>query len=364
MPNPLKENKLKSCRMSVKPFVFNIPSISAVSIRFIILLSLQLVMLAATKSYSALIVILATLIGSLAASAINYFVNKEPAYNFMNIVIQGLFIGLLLPESFPPFTAFFISLATITVARCVVFKGINSWLNIASIAIIIAWYIGRNYFPEFQVSTGIINLRNSSVYLIENGTFPIYSFDNSATQFLNKFIFNLFKVNIPEGFISLLWDSHSVIPAFRFNILTILSSILIFSDNAFSLIIPSVFLFVYALLVRLFVPFLFGGNLNQGDILLALLTSGVLFCSVFLLQWYGTIPVTVPGKFVLGFVSGVAAFIIIGCGTSPVGMVYTVLFTNIASMVIRVFEEKYNEKVTAKVLSKYNAQISADNGAN
>lgn len=363
MSNSSKEKKLKSGRISVKPFVYNIPSISSVSIRFIILLSLQIIMLGVTKSYSALIVILATLLGALAASAVNYFISKEPLFNIMNIAIQGLLVGLLLPEQFPPFTAFVISFSTIVVSRCIVFKGINNWLNTATIAVIIAWFVGRNYFPNFEVSSGLLSLRNTSVYLLENGTFPIYSFDSSITSFLNKYIFDFFKITIPEGFISLFWDSHSIIPAFRFNLLTIISSIIIFSDNAFSLIIPSIFLLVYATLVRLFVPFLFGGNFNQGDIILALLTSGVLFCCVFLIQWYGTIPVTVQGKILLGVLSGFTAFLIIGCGTSPVGMVYTVLLSNIISMVIRVFEERHNELVTGKVITKYSAKITAEQEA-
>lgn len=363
MKNLTKEKKLKSGSISVMPFVYNIPSISSVSIRFIILLSLQIVMLALSKSYNALFVILATLLGASFASVINYFVSKEPFYNIMNITIQGLLIGLLLPETFPPFTAFVISLATITVSRCLVFKGINSWLNTATIAVIIAWFVGRNYFPSFAVNKEILGLRNTSVYLLENGTFPIYSFDSSITSFLNKYVFDFFKVTIPDGFISLFWDSHSIIPAFRFNLLTIISSIILFSDNSFSLIIPSVFLIVYSIFVRLFVPYLFGGNFNQGDILLALLSSGVLFCCVFLIQWYGTIPVSVLGKFFLGFSSGLLAFIIIGCGTSPVGMVYTVLFTNLLSMIIRVFEEKHNELITGKVITKYSAKITAEKEA-
>ena len=363
MNNSIKEKKLKNGRISVKPFVYNIPSISSVSIRFIILLSLQIIMLGITKSYSALLVILASLLGALAASAINYFVSKEPVFNIMNIAIQGLFIGLLLPEKFPPFTAFVISFTTIAISRCIVFKGVNSWINTATVAVIIAWFVGRAYFPDFAVNNEILSYRNTSVYLLENGTFPIYSFDTSITAFLNKYVFDYFKVNIPEGFISLIWDSHSIIPAFRFNLLTIISSIIIFSDNAFSLIIPSVFLFVYATLVRLFVPYLFGGNFNQGDIILALLTSGILFCSVFLIQWYGTIPVTVAGKFILGFFAGITAFVIVGCGTSPVGMVYTVLITNICSMLIRIFEEKQNEMITGRVVSKYSAKMTAEKEA-
>ena len=359
-----KEKRLKSGRISVKPFVYQIPSISAVSIRFIILLSIQIIMLALTKSYSALIVTLAAFIGAIAAATVNHFVNKEQVYNFMNIAIQGIFIGLLLPESFPPFTAFIISFATIVISRCIVFKSVNNWLNISTVGIIIAWYVGKIYFPSFEVTSSLLSLRNTSTYLIENGNFPIYSFDSSITSWVNRYIFNFFKVNIPEGYISLLWDTHSTIPAFRFNVITIISAIIIFSDNAFSIVIPSLFLFVYGLLVRLFVPFLFGGYFNQGDIILALLTSGMLFCAVFLIQWYGTIPVTYPGKVVLGIASGICAFYFVGCGTSPIGMAYTVLVTNIFSMIIRVFEEKHNEFTTGKVVTKYSAKIPLEQEGN
>ena len=144
MNNSIKEKKLKSGRISVKPFVYNIPSISSVSIRFIILLFLQILMLAATKSYSAIFVVIAAFTGSLAAAAVNYFILKEPLFNIMNISIQGLLIGLLLPENFPVFTVFVISFTTITISRCIVFKGINSWLNTSAIAS--SWPDGSNCF--------------------------------------------------------------------------------------------------------------------------------------------------------------------------------------------------------------------------
>ena len=114
------------------------------------------------------------------------------------------------------------------------------------------------------------------------------------------------------------------------------------------------------MLVRIFVPYLFGGELNQGDIILALLTSGILFCVVFLIQWYGTTPVTVPGKIILGVLSGIIAFGIIGCGTSPVGMVYTIICSNIICMIIRIFEEKKNDIDTGKVIAKMTAKLEAE----
>lgn len=362
MNKKYKEKKLKNSRISVKPFVYSIPSISSVSLKILILLSIQILMLILSGSINALFVILTTLAGALLAALINYKIKKEPLYNVMTIAIQGILFGMLLPETYPLLTAFIISFFSIIIARTIVFKGINGWTNVPAVAVVIAWYIGSNYFPQFAVNSEILTLRNSSVYLIQNGYFPIYSFDSPITAFLNKYIFSLAKVTIPEGFVSLIWDSHSIIPAFRFNFLTIISSIIIFSDNSFSLIIPSVFLSVYAVLVRLLAPFLFGGSFNQGDIILALLTSGMLFYSVFLIQMYGTTPITVAGKIVLAFLSGIIAFLIIGCGTSPIGMAYTIICQNIICMVIRIFEEKENELTTGKVVTKYSAKIALEKG--
>ena len=93
----------------------------------------------------------------------------------------------------------------------------------------------------------------------------------------------------------MLWDTHSIIPAFRFNLLTIIASIVLFSDNSFSLLIPSIFLLIYALLVRMFFPYMAGGDFNQGDIVLAILTSGTLFVAVFMILLFGTHPMTIIG---------------------------------------------------------------------
>ena len=321
-------------------------------------------MLILTGSFNAFLIVMVSLFASIAAGVVNYYVRKEAFYNIMNIAIQGIFIGLLLPGSYPPVTAFVISFTTILISRSLIFKGINSWINAPAIAVIIAWFVGNSYFPKFAVTSELLSLRNSSVYLIQSGYFPTLSFDSPVTAFLNKYIFSKANVTVPEGFISLLWDNNSVIPAFRFNILTIISSIILFADSSFSVIIPSTFLTVYTILVRIFVPYIFGGSFNQGDMLLALLTSGVLFYSVFLIQWYGTAPITVFGKTIQGILTGIIGFAIIGCGTSPIGMAYTIICSNIICMVIQLFEEKKNDFYTGKVITKYSAKLVAETGDN
>lgn len=353
----MKENsleyKLKSTGAAVRPFIYDRPSVSSVCIKILVLLFVQIVMLFVTKSYKALCVVGVSLLGSICAAIINKYINHEEKYHAYTTIIQGIMIGMFLPQSYPLIPVFFISFFCLFVSRVNIFRSINSWINSAALAVVIAWFIGHNFFPDFLVTNDIIPLKNPSLYLIQNHTFPIYEFDSSITAFLNNSVFKYFKVSIPEGYVSLLWDTNSVIPAFRFNLLTIISSIVIFSDNSFSGIIPTTFLLVFGLLVRIFVPFISGGALNQGDIILAFLTSGTLFCVVFMIQWYGTTPLSVLGKIIFGVFAGILAFITSGCGTSPIGMVYTVLISNIFSLMIRVLEEINNRAMVARNNAKY-----------
>ena len=345
--------KLQKKMQNINPLFFIRPSIYAVNIRFLFLLALQYAMLLVTKSYDAAIVIGSSTLGGIAAASINFLIFHEKPFHFLNIILQGMVIGFLLPQEYPVVIVFFITFFTLVISRCVLFKSINCWINVCCVAVLIELFIGRRFFPQFIITSDLVPLKNSSVYLIQNGSFPIYSFDSTITNFLNTKLFSFFKVTVPEGFVSLFWDTHSSIPAFRFNLLTIISSIIIFSDNAFSGIIPSLMLIVYGILVRLFAPMIFGGDFNQGDILLAFLTGGTLFCSVFLIQWYGTVPIYLGGKILLGVLAGIIAFLIMGVGTSPIGIIYTVLITNFANIFIRAIQE--DKKINKNLILKKSA---------
>lgn len=354
MKNQNKIEKLNNKAAQVKPFIYKKPSISEISTRMLILLSIQIIMLIVTKSYQSLIVAAVAIIGAVAAASLDFALTKRRLYTSITLLVQGIMIGLLLPESYPPVTVFFLSFAVLFVFKYFCSNSENTWINMVAIAIVIAWFIGRKFFPSFLVTKSMLSLKNPSQLLIQNGTFQVYGFDSAITNFLNTHILNYLKVSLPEGYISLMWDSHSVIPAFRFNIITIVSAVFLFADGAFSLIISGMYLLVYAVLVRLFVPFLNGGFFNSGDVLLALFTSGTLFCATFVLQWVGTTPMTIVGKIIYGILAGIIAFLIVGCGTSPVEMVYMVLICNILNLVINVAEENYTKRALERVVNKAN----------
>ncbi|MBR6341743.1 MAG: RnfABCDGE type electron transport complex subunit D [Treponema sp.] len=354
-----KKDKLQNKQVSLKPYVYEKPSISAVSIKIIILLSLQIIMLFLTKSYNAVIVVMCSTIGALMASLIHFFLFKKNNFLSLTNVIQGMSIGMLLPQTYPPLTVLFISFVTLIIFKYIFENSENFWINIISVSVLIAYFIGKSYFPDFLITSDMFKLKNPSVTLINNGVFPIYDFDSAISGFLNANLFDKIKVSIPQGLISMLWDTQSIIPAFRFNLLTIIASIVLFSDNSFSILIPSIFLLVYAALVRMFFPFISGGEFNQGDIVLAIFTSGTLFVAVFMIQWFGTHPMTVIGKVLYAAFGGILAFFIAGCGTSPIGMVYVVIICNVLNLLIRQIEESHMNAKIHKIANGSEEAVNA-----
>lgn len=344
--------KIKKTPVLLKPYFFNKPSYSAVSIRVLIMLTIQIAMLIFTKSYSALCVVGAALAGSLCTCIINYASKKTQLFTNIPIISQGIFIGMLMPQTFPPFTVFLLSFFVLTIEKVIFETKTQSWINVICVAVVLASFIGTSYFPGFEVTKDILSIKNPSVLLIKSGNFTVFDFDITLSHILNSTILYWFKVTLPEGVLSLLWDSQSVIPAFRFTFITIISSIFLYADDSSSSVIPSIFLIVFGLLVRFLLPVMTGGPLAQGDLILALCTSGTLFFAVFLLQWYGTIPVTNAGKIIYGICCGIIAFFIMGCGTSSVGMCYTILICNVINLIIRVIEEKQDEIKVNKLVSK------------
>ncbi|WP_294429964.1 RnfABCDGE type electron transport complex subunit D [uncultured Treponema sp.] len=334
----------------LSPFVYLKPSIRSEAYTVLFLLLLQVAMLFVTRSFSSLIIILAALIASYAGEFINAEKNYRDSLTVITSTIRALAIGLMLPAGFPPLAVFFITFFVVFLNKHTLGGFANSWINPVAITVAICWIIGMNFFPVVSISEPALQSRNIALTLIQNGTFPMNSFDVPVTNFLNRRLFSFFGVSIPEGYFSLFWDSHSLIPAFRFNLLTILSSIVLLGTDVLNPIIPTVFIFTYAVLVKLLAPLFYNGFFLHGDVLLALLSSGTLFGTFFLLSWHGTTPYSNRGKWFYGFFAGCLAFFILGIGLSPVGFAFIILVTNIFSLVIQEIENRFIRDYTNSVL--------------
>lgn len=331
-------------KVTLKPFSYLKPSLNSMLIAFVIVLLPQIIMLAITGSYKSLIIIVCSILGAVVSNFLYAFFKKVSNFSYLSSLVQGIVIGMLLPYSYNPVAVFFITAASIFLSKYIFGGFASCWANPAAVTIAVSYFLNVTVFGDYLVTSADLQTRNAALSLINSGAIPLVSVDANITAFLNSSVFSLFKVSIPDGYVSLFWDTHSIIPAFRFNLITLVSSIVLLSLDMVDFIIPACFLLVYSLLVKFLGPVFVGGIAGQGDVILSLLTSGTLFCTLFILQWFGSTPISKIGKMIYGILAGLFAFLIVGFGTSPVGYVFTVLVMNCLSPVIQVVENKIIRK--------------------
>ena len=356
-----KEHLYSSVFLS--PFSYLRPSVRTEAYVVLTLLLFQVAMLFITRSFDSLIIIASSLLSSYVVDFVNKEKNYKNSFAIIASSIRGLIIGLMLPASFPPVAVFFLSLVILLINKHALGGFANSWVNPIAVTVAVCWIIGMKFFPEVSLSADALQSKNIALSLIHDGTIPMNSFDVTVTNFLNRRLFSLFGVAIPEGYFSFLWDSHSTIPAFRFNLLTLLSSIVLLSTDVLNPIIPAVFIFTYGILVKFLAPFFYNGIPMQGDVILALFSSGTLFSTFFLLQWHGTAPFTNRGKWVFAIFAGVLAFFILGIGLSPSGFAFLILITNVMSILIQSIENHFLREYTSSVLMQQVREIKDGSNA-
>lgn len=310
----------------------------------------QIAMLFASASYRSLLLVLASVLGALTSECRNYFRKKNVSLSAAYALLSGTLVGLFLPPEFPILSAFFTTFLFLYTAKNIFGNSGVSWVNPVALSVIGAWFVGHLFFGGFTISGADLLSKNPSLNLID-GALLTNGVDEKITLFLNDSIFSLFDVSIPNGYVSLFWDNHAAIPAFRFAFWTLLASLFLFSFDFINIEIPAMFLLVYCLLVRFVSPLFTGGGPREGDLLLALLSSGILFSSIFLIYWPGTVPFSLVGKIFYGIFGGVLAFIFCGTGTSPIGAVATVLFMNIISPALQTIETKSLRKRLSSLLA-------------
>jgi electron transport complex protein RnfD len=263
---------------------------------------------------------------------------------------------MFVPEGYSLFSLFFITLISLFVFSYMFGGFAQSWGNPIAITVILLYLIGTQFFPDFTVTASHLQNPNLGQQLVNEGLIPKINLDESITNFLNGNLFRYAGVALPEGYVSIFWDTGSLIPAFRFNLLTIFAIIVLLAFGGIKWIIPSVFIFVYGLLVRIFGLFPYGGILNQGDILLAIFSSGTMVVAFLLLQWPGTTPLTIVGKVIYGVLAGVFAFLIMGAGTSPIGAMFVILLSNLISPLIQLLEDLIYQQILKAKGKKYDFQ--------
>lgn len=334
--------------VSVSPFSYLTPSVTNMSVTILAVLSPQVLMLFLTKSFSSLIVIVLCIVSSVCAELLCNILRRKFTLFDLTAVVQGLCIGFFTPSTYPLIPLCILVFLSLIIIKYVFGGSSHSWANPIAYSVIILYFLGTSFFPSMPFDKDMIETGSSIQVLLQNNQLPLFTFDQKLSAWLNTYIFSHIGAEIPQGYLSLMWDTRSVIPAFRFGFLTLFGSLFLFSFRMLRHSIPFSFVITYGLLIRLFLLTPINGSIGQGDILLALFSGGSLFIAFFLLDWYGTTPLSKIGKIFYGIVSGIVAFLILGCGSTSIGAMFTVLSVNIISPCIQIIEEKIYEYFVVK----------------
>lgn len=102
---------------------------------------------------------------------------------------------------------------------------------------------------------------------------------------------------------------------------------------------------VGTVVIGTFISSLCGGAGLAGagaDVLIALLTGGLLFGATFMVTDYATAPVTKPGRWIFGFGCGFITFLVRRFGGYPEGVMFSILIMNaVAPLLNNITVRKY-----------------------
>lgn len=326
--------------VSPSPFILTRPTVSRMSVIAISALVPQIALLAVSSDFGALLNVLASLAGFSLAESIDSFAKRKNSFEDGTAVLAGILCGLLLPNTLNPFVAFLSAFSGFFFAR-VAFGGLGcNWMSPVAVSVCVAYISHSSSFPPQLVGADGIRMAGDAFGALKLDSFRLIPRDQAIADFVNSNLLSPFGMHMPEGYVTLFWESPSAIPAFRYNALTLAASIIMIAFNVVDWIVPSAFLLAYASLVRFLSPVTLGLDPAGGDILFALLTSGILFIAFFVLTEYSTTPRSRTGKAISGALAGIFAFLLCGPGGSPVGAAFTVISIHTVNPLIEYAENR------------------------
>nr|WP_303932618.1 RnfABCDGE type electron transport complex subunit D [Treponema denticola] len=335
--------------LTAAPFVYTRLPVLKINIAVLSLLGIQILILAITADFYALLNITAAVMGVLFIENLLRYLASSKLSLSLEMIISGLLIGFFMPTGIGFIFVFILSAFSVFIVKTVFGGTGRNWLNPVAFAVCAAYISRPEAFPPLISDFSLLREKGSIFALMEaNGLLKLQT-DFTVTSALNSLLLHSVGVTLPEGYISLFLNSTSSIPAFRYNIVTLMSSIILFSIRVADYILPAFFLTTYAILVWTFGMVPVSNIYFTGDILSAVLTGGVLFAAFFVMTEPASSPKTKYGKAMSGFFTGLFAFFICAHGASPAGVFFAIILNNVISPLI----ERLEVKIQAKKRSLY-----------
>ena len=306
------------------------------------LLSLQLIAMGIMHDFASIFLVISAGAAAALASFLIGYMQGKGSFD-IHALVTGLLIGFFLPVNGGFFFSFLIAFMSYFFSWGVFGGKGSSWINPVMLAACIAAVCKPDCFVQPVSFDRIIS--GGSVFAALDGSGLLQTpADQYITSIFNSTFLHGVDVTLPEGYIGLFLHYPSAVPAFRYNLLTLCSSIVLLSVKTIHKTLPFTFLIVYGLLVYLFPSARHASAYGQGDILSAILTSGALFSAFFVMSDSGSIPRSWEGRFITGILTGIFAFCIAGPGAIPAGIPFAVLFVDCLTPLIEWLEAYFYKR--------------------
>ena len=322
--------------LSPAPYIYAGMNTRQSTILMLTLLLLHLTVMGFMRDIAGIMIICCT--GAAAALASFLIGYSQGKISFdLHALLAGLLIGFFFPTDSGAGFSFFTAFMSYFLSWGVFGGRGSSWINPVMLAVCIAAICQPGHFVQ-PISADRITAGGSVFAALEAAGVMRLPADQSVTSLLNSALLHRIGVTLPEGYVSLFLLYPSAIPAFRYNMLTLLSSIALLASQAIHKTLSFSFLTVYGLSVYFFSSALSGTPFGRGDILSAMFSSGAFFAAFFVMNDGGSIPRSWGGRLLSGALTGIFAFCIIGPGAYPAGIPFAVLCTDCLNPLIEQLE--------------------------
>jgi electron transport complex protein RnfD len=243
----------------------------------------------------------------------------------------AMILSLLLPNQIHPVYVFLGTAFAIIVVKYS-FGGLGSnWLNPA---------IGGWLFIRFSWSSAFTKAIGSSVPSISEMTLSssLSTLDNTVTEFFNSFVFSIAGVQMPSGYIDLLFNNNIGIIADRGLFFLLIGTVVITAIGINRGWIPVVFLAVYGFFIR-FADDLSGMYWN-GDMLYGIFSGGTIAAAFILAAEPASGAKLKPGIIFTVILSAFLSWFFRYRCMEYTGCFIALALTNCLTPLVRLFEEK------------------------
>ncbi len=314
----------------VAPFIYTSVSLRSTYLSLLLLLLPQIIFLFIYHDIYAGLNIFASIAATLTCQSIVYAIEKTTFKIPLEALLEGILIGFFMPTNIGFVFVFILSFLGFALTK-VVFGKSGSWMHSIMFVLIIA------YISEAQLF-----IFPETINTLEQNS--ILSFDAYITSFLNSYLLNDLGITLPQGYLSFFWMPSALIPACRYNIITIFSSIILLSLKVRDYTISILFILFYETFVYCFSA----SSLFEGDVLASLMSGGFLFIVFFALPYPASFPKTFLFKLLSSLFLALISFLLSGGKASFVTIAFASLLLNVANPYIEEIEKTLQKKKAIK----------------